>query len=224
VAGGTKLLVVGFVLVAGLGVALLRLVASDTASAGGQKSSHEPAPNQAPAPAPTASKDTARSADKPAPIAAGGESKSAASAPAAPTIGALLPGNEEVVERDPDTGKQIFVVKLKELREANAVTTPLISDCIAASGFTGSGTAVLGMVVAKKKDKDGERVAVDTTSVEEDGTTITDAKLLECMNASAQAIKLPTTKSNINVWARRRIVIEDGKLQSNWIKEWGRIR
>jgi hypothetical protein len=116
------------------------------------------------------------------------------------------------------------VAILTVIREATVPTDDLIRDCIAKSGQKPSGRATLTFIVAKKHDATGDKVEVETTGFEEEGTTITNPELLECMHKTAYAMKFPVGEGSRAVFAKRHVTMDNGILSENWVYEWGQIR
>jgi hypothetical protein len=136
-----------------------------------------------------------------------------------------LPTDDEGIEYDA-RGKPIPVANLGQIRKATVPTDNMIRQCIIDSGVKGlTGKAVLTFTVAKKRDNNGQEVVeTESTGFEEEGTTIDNAALLECMHKTAFKMKFPPSKSPVAVWARRRINVENNELNENWVFEFGRIR
>jgi len=116
------------------------------------------------------------------------------------------------------------VAQLTVIREATVPTDDLIRACIKQSGGKPSGRAILTFIVAKKHDATGDKIEVETTAVEEEGTTITNPELLECMHKTAYAMKFPIGEGSRAVFAKRRVTMDNGILSENWVYEWGQIR
>ncbi len=132
-------------------------------------------------------------------------------------------GDEEVEYAN---GKPVPVASLEVLRAANAATDALIQDCINKSGVTGlTGSVVLTFLVARKREKTGEfSVAVEDHGFEEEGNTIKNPELVDCMQKTALAMKFPPNKSPIAVAAKRRVEIANNEMKVNFVYEWSRIR
>ncbi len=225
VSGSAKLLVAGAVVLAGLAVVLLKFLdgpataspvvhvrkpepvaKTETPKADAAPTVHtthptpEPTPNVAPSPAP----------ERPA---------------IAPPVLAPTTPNEDPIVYD-DRGLALTVIDKPKLATALVSVDNKLRECIVKNGFTrGSGEAILRFIVAKHKDEKGARIVTESSSYEDEGTTIKDEKLLECMHKTAfDIVYPPAPKVGIPIWAKRKVVIENGMLRANVLVNLGRIR
>jgi hypothetical protein len=143
-----------------------------------------------------------------------------------PTIAVDVPKPpEDEVQYRPD-GVPIAVADLDVLRDAASGVDYPVLDCVNKHG----GKAVTGQVittylVSRKKEKDGKyTTVVEQSGFEEDGTTITDPALVECMHKTAFQMKFPASNSPVATWVRRRITVEAGRLGDNWVFQHGYIK
>ena len=99
-----------------------------------------------------------------------------------------------------------------QLRAQNAAVQPLVEKCIsdaAAKGLAPSGLATLTYIVAKQ----GDKVAVEDTGIDDAKTTLEAPELLDCMRETARAMKfegLPREAEGLVV--TRSVKLEAGKL------------
>jgi hypothetical protein len=174
----------------------------------------EPAPaiEVAPAPAPAAPAQPAARIAKLAPLLSG-RSSEPASASAAP-----------VLETDPSEppGKPQRIASLVDIRVQISAVEPKINECLARSRGARSGAATLMFIVAPK-DKESKTV-IEAPSIEHDDTTIDDPQLVECMRDTALAMHFAYAQGGQAVAAKRKVVIENGKLVSDELVESRRIR
>ncbi len=120
-------------------------------------------------------------------------------------------------------GPTIPVASLTAIRTANAGTDELVRACIAASNSKPTGKVVLTFLVVQKHDAGGDRVVVESSGFEEQGATLTDPALIDCLHKTAFAMKLAPSAGDHAVFAKRRVVIDHGVLAENWVFE-GRMR
>jgi hypothetical protein len=220
--GSAKLLIVGFVLLIALGIGLLRFLggSSDPATT---SPSRQPSTN--------ASKDREPSGTKSEPKPeAKSESAPVTSVRPRPAIAdtflTKMPPEEEP-DRD-EHGLVIPIINKPDIGIANVTTDEKMRECIVKHGFTrGNGTAVLTFIVGKKKDERGQvKIAVEDSGYEEEGLTINDTTVLECLHKTAFEMQFgpPKNVKGVPVWGKRKIRIEDGMLRENSIIDIGRIR
>lgn len=217
-----KLLIASFVVLAAGLFALLKLTDTDEAKAG----------------RPAALAESAKASDEPAAagtaqVAAGSAAPApttpAGAAPSRPTISlpamAGLGSGSDDLPRRPD-GVLIGVVDRSTLNKAVIGTDAQLNDCIAKHGGKDiDGTLVTTFVVARVKDPSGVfKVAVESTGYEEEGSTIADPKLIECLHTSATAMQFPPSTSPVAVWAKRKLTIAHGDLAQNWVFQHGYIK
>jgi hypothetical protein len=167
-------------------------------------------------PAPASPGGTPRAGDKPqAPVANPGKTTGETSP--RPTM-AVAPNGSDTTPRRPD-GVPIGLADRGQMQTAIVGTDPQINACIAQHGGKAiNGTLMTTFIVARVKDKSGaSKVGVETTSYEEDGSTITDPKLIECLHTSAMAAVLPQADVGVAVAAKRKIVIKNGDLEANYV-------
>ena len=148
-------------------------------------------------------------------------------APVADTWSNTVPGQQDAaVDDEPipvdDRGIPMVSVTKPEVAEANAVIEPLVRDCITQSGFTGSGTAVLRFTIARQREKE-TTTSVQDTSVDEEGTTLHEDKLVECLHKTALQMSFPKSQTGGALWATRMVVIENGQLKEHSLIDIGRI-
>lgn len=219
VSGTTKLLTLGFAGVLAMGVALLWFTRDTAATPTVALPVKQPVAERAPAgqPAPSSpSPDGTVEIPKPA----DGVRPVVAAAPTLVTPTRTAP-DEPMVGSN---GRLIGVVSRSILQESLVPTHDLVIECIRKSGLKPTGEAIMTFTVAKNRDKGGERIEVETTGVEEEGTTITNPELIECLHKTALAMKFPPNPSSTAVWAKRKIVLENGVLNANYVFEHGYIR
>lgn len=139
-----------------------------------------------------------------------------------------VPGQDAgVVDDEPipvdDRGLPMVSVTKPEVAEANALIEPVVRECIAQSGFTGSGTAVLRMTIGRQREQQ-KTTAVEETSVDEEGTTLGgEEKLVECLHKSALQMQFPKSQTGGGIWATRMVVIESGQLKEHSVIDIGRL-
>ncbi len=222
VSSSGKLLVLGFVVVLAAGVALWRFVLTGEATA-----QVVVAPTPSAASTPDALPATATPSVAVSPDARVQEPAVVPAPPRQPAIAEPIgaAGSEEDQVEYVD-GKPVVVASIKVIRDATIATNGPLQDCIDKSGVKElTGKAMLTFIVARKREQTGEfSVAVEDTGFEEEGTTIQQPELLECMHRTALAMKFPPNKSPVAVWAKRRIEVENGVLQVNYVSEWKRVR
>jgi len=208
-------LLAGFGVLFAIGIALYKLATTSDATASASR--NVPAPVEEPK-APTA---VATSSDA---AAAAPELKHGPLTPPALVERVNLPTKDEEIEYV--DGRPVPVASVQVLRAATIPTDNAIRQCVLDSGLKEvTGQVVTTYIVAKKKDKNGVATTqVEDTGFEEEGTTITNAALIECLHKTAYKMTFPETKSSVAVWARRRIDLDKGVLASNYVFEWGRIR
>ena len=193
-----KWLALGFVVVLAGSVALWRVATRDEP---GASVVHGPVDLPAPS-APSAVATTRARRSAPAIVAS-----------------AVVPPDQTGIEFDA-SGLPIPVASLATLRTAAAATDDLARDCITKSGTRASGKVTVAFVVAGKSGI----VATTSSGSEDEGSTIDNEALVECLHKTAFAMKFPPSKSPIAVWGRRRFVIENGVLAEGLVVEFGRIR
>jgi hypothetical protein len=144
--------------------------------------------------------------------------------PSRPTM-AVAPAPTDDTPRRPD-GVPIGLADRGQMQTAVVATDPQLNDCIAKHGGKAiNGTLITTFIVARVKDKSGaSRIGVETTGYEEDGSTITDPKLVECLHQSAMAMQLPPADVGVPVAAKRKLIIKDGDLQANYVYEQSYLR
>jgi hypothetical protein len=201
----------GVLLLAGL-VAIRSMLASDDPVV----------PPPAPAPvAPTVAAPEAAPAApvvpapaQPAPVVvhAGPAARAAESAPELPPIVQALAPTEK---KPPIANKAL-------LRAQVAAVAPELTDCAKQASFTGSGSAVLTYLIAPNKQK--QDVAIETTGVEYDGTTIDNQPLLDCLKDTAKDMKFTYVPDTDGVFAFRRVTFEGGKLVENKFVDFHYVR
>jgi hypothetical protein len=152
-----------------------------------------PAAPVAPAPAP------------PPPVAAPA-GPAARSAEAAPELPAVVQAFVPAEKKPPIANKAL-------LRQQVAAVQAELVECAKQASFTGSGSAVLTYLVAPDKQK--QDVAIETTGVEYDGTTIDNQPLLDCLKDTAKDMKFTYVADTDGVFAFRRVTFADGKLVEN---------
>ncbi len=222
--GYGKLLLLGFAALLVLGLVLWRNAASDEAAT---------APAVGPV-APPSTTTTPHVEDAPAtPVATpnrvtdviGALAKHASSTPP-PAIAADVPKPPEDEIKYRDDGVPIAVADLELLRKVTPASDAAVNECIRQHGGASlTGTVMTTFIVARKRNPSGTfAVEVEATGFEEDGTTIQDPALIECLHKTAFAIKFPASDSPVGTWARRRISILGGQLDENWIVKHGHIR
>ena len=144
-----------------------------------------------------------------------------------PTIAVDVPKPaEDEIQYRPD-GVPIAVADLDILRDTAATTDYQVLDCINQHGGKDvTGQVITTYLVARKKDeKTGKyTTVVESSGFEEDGTTITDPKLVECMHKTAHLMKFPPSDSPVAAWVRRRITVKEGRLGDNWVFQHGYIK
>lgn len=220
VSGTTKLLTLGFAGVLAMGMALLWFT-RDTAATPtvAPPPVKPPVAERAPTGLPTPSNPSPdKTVEIPKP--ADGVHPVVAVAPSLVTPTRTAP-DEPMVGSN---GRLIGVVSRSILQASLVPTHELVVECIHKSGLKPTGEAIMTFTVAKTRDKGGERIEVETTGFEEEGTTITNPELIECLHKTALAMKFPPSPSSTAVWAKRKIVLENGVLNANYVFEHGYIR
>jgi len=153
-------------------------------------------------PLPSASAPAAPAA--PAPAAPTGPAPSAApSAPELPAIAQAFTTNE----------KHPPIANNRLLREQIIAVQPQVEACGKAAGDKANGTAMLTYMVTPDKKK--QDVIIEQTGVDDDGTTITDQPLLDCLKDTAKDMKFKYVPDTDGVFAFRRVKFDNGKLVEN---------
>ena len=122
--------------------------------------------------------------------------------PATPSDSPALPG-----AADSDKKKVPLATKAV-LREHVATLDAAVTECVRRYGQGVSGTANLQFTLAPIKGK----AVVESTGVIEEGTTVTNADLLDCMHKTALPLQFPFVPDSIAVYARRVVRIDNGKM------------
>jgi hypothetical protein len=170
---------------------------------------------------------TSSDSERGAPAAPPGAGTAAAIAPAsraAPRSGAAAtPGrrapagtNSEVVADEAprpavDDGQNLQFGS-KQLHAQTRAVEPLVRECVDKAVIAGThptGTALLTYIVAKR----GDKLVIDHTGFDEEKTTLQHPTLVECLHQTAKAMQfegLPRDAQEI--YAARRVVLEDGKI------------
>lgn len=202
----------GVLLLAGL-VAMRSMLSSDDLA---------PAPVPAPAPvaeAPPPTEPTAPPAPAapapPPPSAPPPSGPAPTAAPTAPELPAIIQAVVPAVKKPPIANKAL-------LRQQVAAVAPQLRACATQTSFTGSGSAVLTYLVAPDRQK--QQVAIETTGVEYDGTTIDDQQLLDCLKDTAKDMKFTYVADADGVFAFRRVKFEAGKLVENTFMDFHYVR
>lgn len=170
-----------------------------------------PAPTVAPA-APTVALPEAapaapvEPAPAPPPPVAAPAGPAARAAEAAPELPAVVQAFVPAEKKPPIANKAL-------LRQQVAAVQAELVECAKQASFTGSGSAVLTYLVAPDKQK--QDVAIETTGVEYDGTTIDNQPLLDCLKDTAKDMKFKYVADTDGVFAFRRVTFEGGKLVEN---------
>ena len=115
--------------------------------------------------------------------------------------------------------KHVPIASLPVLREAVATLDGAVADCVRRFGAGVTGVANLSFIAAPNKN----RVDIESTGVIEDGTTITNQDLLECMHKTALALKFPFQADTQAVFARRMARLDNGKLAEQHIVNFSYI-
>ncbi len=215
-----KLVIAGFVLLLVVGLVLFKFVNAGSASPSVTGKRPTVTDTGEPTTAGTAGKDEALGSAAPAAMAT---SKSLTSKPSI-SEPFSFPAGEEIQYRA--DGVPIAVADLDVLREAAPATDPLVKDCIAKHGGKSvTGTLITTYVAARHREKDGTfSVHTESAGFEEEGSTLTDPELVDCLVKTANEMKYPKSGSPVATWARKRIVIENGVLGENWVLLHGYIR
>ena len=210
----------GFAVVLAGSLVLWRTAIRDDVSAGVSRRSEPVAPR---AESPRAPETAANPSVEPPPGSAG--SAASPRAPAAsprPMIASAGGGPAEEVELDAK-GNPIPVATLPTLRRVAATTDDLARACLAKFGTTASGKVTVSYVVARKVEAGESIIATESSNAEDDGTTIDNPELVECLHKTAFAMKFPPAKSSLAVVAKRRFVIEKGVLAESLVLQFSRI-
>jgi hypothetical protein len=204
--------IAGVLLLAGL-VALKMAMSTDDES---------PPAAQAPgAAAPTAQSPTAESAPA-APAPAPGSSAPAAPPQAPVAVAPNAPELPEIVNAFTPSEKKPPIANKALLREQVAAVEPEIADCVKQASYTGSGSAVLTYQVTPNKQK--QDVAIESTGVEYDGTTIDNQPLLDCLKDTAKDMKFKYVPDTDGVFAFRRVKLDNGKVVENTFMDFHYVR
>jgi hypothetical protein len=132
------------------------------------------------------------------------------------------PALPPVVQAFVPAEKKPPIANKKLLREQVAAVAAQVADCAKQTSFTGSGSAVLTYLVAPDKQK--QAVAIETTGVEYDGTTIDDQPLLDCLKDTAKAMTFAYVPDTDGVFAFRRVTFQRGKLVENTFVNFHYVR
>lgn len=135
--------------------------------------------------------------------------------PTAPSLPAGDPAS------DPDKPKKRPPVANKTiLREQVEAVAPLVEACVASATGKKDGTAAMHFILAPK----GTEAVVELTAVDEDGTTIQNEAMLECMHKTALQMKFTPTPDSDAVVAKREVVVENGKVTVNRLVDFSYLR
>jgi len=207
IAGGAALLV--------LIVVLWRMTRVPTDAAA---TSRIPTASESPTAASEDHPTTIASKPTPTPATARGRSGSVqiptSPTPSTPSSEAPPPSVEPAAEK-----KHVPIASLPVLREAVATLDGAVADCVRRFGQGVTGVANLSFIAAPNKN----RVEIESTGVIEDGTTITNQDLLECMHKTALALKFPFQPDTQAVFARRTARLDNGKLAEQHIVNFSYI-
>lgn len=182
-------------------------------------------PAAAPSPAPAAARSEPAPAAPPAPSVAAPAARPGAarellpaspprghySAPVQPSLGVSLGSRD--LKRDAN-GHLVPIVTMKELRAQIDRTDAPMKACIERSGALPTGKATLSFTVAARNG----RLAVETTSVQDDDTLAAYPELLDCMHRTAGALALdgkPVPELGTPIYVRRHVRVDHGALVEN---------
>jgi len=160
-------------------------------------------PPPASAPLPSTPAPAMPSAPAPAPAPTGPAPTAAPSAPELPAIAQAFTTNE----------KHPPIANNRLLREQIIAVQPEVEACGKAAGDKANGTAMLTYMVTPDKKK--QDVIIEQTGVDDDGTTITDQPLLDCLKDTAKDMKFKFVPDTDGVFAFRRVKFDNGKLVEN---------
>ncbi|HEU0033493.1 MAG TPA: hypothetical protein VFQ53_22835 [Kofleriaceae bacterium] len=221
---GGKLLLVGFAIVLAAGVLLLKFVGGgDDRPVAIASEPMKPVVDEAPAPSPTVT-PTGTPPPRTAAIPGAPAATGSVGAATAPTLAPSAPGSADDGVMIGSNGRPIPIASLSVLRAKGAVTDSMIVDCINKYGKTTTGKAVLTFIVGKHKVNGVDKIEVESTGIDDDGTTIQNQDLLECMHKTANAMTFDPSPSSIAVWGKRRITLDNGNITENYIYDYGHIR
>jgi hypothetical protein len=216
----SKLVILGgFAVVLAIGIVLIVLTRSSTATSG-----ETPSP-RAPAGAPPVATTV-----EPSPTTTPAPHVAAAPAPAtghiAPTRAPALAPAIELGKRDlprDENGKLVPVINVRELRAQLGRTDVPMKACLAkASGATGKAT--LNFTVAAKNGK----LVVESTGVQDEETLAAFPDLLDCMHQTATALQPfldqnPPANLGTPIYVRRHVRIDNGSLAENSIFDFSYV-
>lgn len=210
----------GAALIAG-GVALLVLIVvlwrMTRVPAGAAATSRAPVASEAPI---AAADHPATLASKPAATPATARARSGTvEIPKSPPTAPSTPSEAPPSVDPPAEKKHVPIASLPVLREAVATLDGAVADCVRRFGQGVSGVANLSFIAAPNKT----RVEIESTGVIEEGTTITNQDLLECMHKTALALKFPFVADAQAVFARRMARLDNGKLAEQHIVNFSYI-
>lgn len=106
------------------------------------------------------------------------------------------------------------------LREQVEAVAPLVDACVANATGKKDGTAAMHFIVAPK----GNEAVIELTAVDEDGTTIQNEAMLECLHKTALQMKFTPAPDSDAVVAKREVVVENGKVTVNRLVDFSYLR
>jgi hypothetical protein len=132
-----------------------------------------------------------------------------------PEIAPAPPSVDRELKRDAN-GKLVPVITVHELRDNLHRIEAATRACIEQSGQRATGEAILGFTVAPKDNK----LAIETTSIQDEGTLAGNAELLDCMQRTATGFApvfegRPVPELGTPIYVRRRVRLEAGALVEN---------
>lgn len=198
------LAIAGVLLLAGM-IALRCSLADDdttaaTPTAHVTQATAQPEPTPLPSmPAPSA--PSAPAAPAPAPVG-----PAPAAAPNAPELPAIAQPVTPAEKHPPIANNRLLRAQIVAVR-------PQVEACGKAAGDKANGTAVLTYMVTPDKKK--QDVVIEQTGVDDDGTTITDQPLLDCLKDTAKDMKFTYVPDTDGVFAFRRVKFDNGSLVEN---------
>jgi hypothetical protein len=202
--GRSAALAIASVLLLGGMVALRCSLADDeTAATTPPPRVTEATPQPAPAPLPEM---PAPAAPTPAVRAPAPSGPAATAAPNAPELPAPAQPFTPAEKHPPIANNRL-------LRAQILAVAPQVEACGKAAGDKANGTAVLTYMVTPEKQK--QDVIIEQTGVDDDGTTITDQPLLDCLKDTAKDMKFKYVPDADGVFAFRRVKFDAGKLVEN---------
>ncbi len=200
-------------------VVLWRSISADSAPVTAAPRPNE-APEGAPAPAPTTGPAATRAPDRPALAQRAPQPGTGpAGGPTAPSLGGgdgAAPGTKENTKN--------LEWGITQMRAQVAANEPKVVECLAQAASTGdrpTGDATLTFIAARR----GDKIVIEDTGVDRDGTTIASEPLLECLHATSKSMTFAGLPREAEaVFVTRTVKVEAGGLVESKVVKFSYIR